>query len=340
MKPFEVQGRAFVVITSINPPTKAVRGFARLAGYNTVVVGDRKTPKDWNCAETTFIPREEQTEGKLAQYLPENQYCRKMYGYLHAIHHGAEIIVDTDDDNIPYDTFPKARSGSYDPHLWEGTWDLVDGGLGFVNVYQYYTKNKIWPRGLPLSLIRENFQLDQKVQKKSSRVGIWQGLADLDPDVDAIYRLVSNEECRFEQRDPIVLSEGSISPFNSQNTVFAKELFPLLYLPVTVTFRFTDILRGLVAQPLMWLEGYTLGFTEATVYQERNPHNFMTDFRDEIDVYLNCEKVVEVASKVSKSNNTLQDNLYNVYSALAKEGIVQASELDALGGWLSDIEQR
>ena len=77
------------------------------------------------------------------QYLPENHYCRKMYGYLHAIHHGAEIIVDTDDDNIPYDTFPRTRADSYDPHLWEDTWDLVDGGLGFVNVYQYYTKNKI-----------------------------------------------------------------------------------------------------------------------------------------------------------------------------------------------------
>ena len=59
----------------------------------------------------------------------------------------------------------------------------------------------------------------------------------------------------------MVLGTGTMSPFNTQNTLIRKELFALLYLPTYVTFRFTDILRGLVAQPIMWAAGYALGFT-------------------------------------------------------------------------------
>ena len=38
------------------------------------------------------------------------------------------------------------------------------------------------------------------------------------------------------------------SPFNSQNTIWFKEIFPLLYLPVSCSMRATDIIRGLVAR--------------------------------------------------------------------------------------------
>ena len=39
----------------------------------------------------------------------------------------------------------------------------------------------------------------------------------------------------------------SFSPFNSQNTIWFKAIFPLLYLPVTCNMRCTDIWRGLIA---------------------------------------------------------------------------------------------
>ena len=73
--------------------------------------------------------------------------------------------------------------------------------------------------------------------------------------------------------------------------LFRKEFFPLLYLPSFVTFRFTDILRGFVAQPILWKAGFNLGFTEATVFQERNAHNYVRDFESEIPMYLHTEKI-------------------------------------------------
>lgn len=322
----------FIVITSIFQPSEAIFEFAKRSNYKLLVVGDKKTPADWHYKNVHFISVEDQFKlnYKLPDVLPYNHYCRKMIGYLYAIQNGAECIVDTDDDNIP-----KADWQFPD---FDGNFDCIDETGGFINVYQLYTKEKIWPRGLPLNLINKQFDLNEKLRTKECNVGIWQGLADEDPDVDAIYRLVSDTPVYFEDRPPVVLAQGTLSPFNSQNTLFKKELFPLLYLPTYVTFRFTDILRGFVAQPIMWLYNYQLGFTNATVIQRRNPHDYMKDFISEIPMYEHCETVIEtVTNSISKSNN-ISDNLFNAYSALLKKSIVCDQELATLEAWLKDLE--
>jgi hypothetical protein len=320
-----------VVITSIFEPSEAVRAYAELSGVRLIVVGDKKTPENWSCKGAQYISVEQQKSlnSDLVKTLPFNHYSRKMIGYLVAAQNGADIIIDTDDDN-----FPKSNWGF--PNF-SGNNDTVDMGGGFVNIYQWFTQDYIWPRGLPLDLIKTSFDLRGNCSSQECNVGVWQGLADEDPDVDAIYRLYSDQPCYFDEKDPVVLSPGTVCPFNSQNTAFRKELFPLLYLPAYVTFRFTDILRGLVAQPIMWLHGYTLGFTNATVLQERNPHDLMKDFASEIPMYLNCREVIEIVSKSISAADSLETNLSNAYAGLAAKGIVTDDEMRTLGAWLTDL---
>lgn len=323
----------FVIITSIFPPTTAVTRFAQQKDWQLIVAGDKKTPADWQCEGVTFLSASEQAQSgyHVADALPWNHYCRKVIAYVHAIKMGAEVIVDTDDDNIPKENW--AVPDFNGPHL------TTKPELGFVNIYKSFTDMHIWPRGFPLNHITEQKAIlrDDELSREAIRVGIWQGLADGDPDVDAIYRLTSDEPCLFKEREPIVLARGTLCPYNSQNTAYRKELFPLLYLPSYVTFRFTDILRGLVAQPIMWLMGYHLGFSNATVFQERNPHNYLTDFESEIPCYLYPERVVEIVSGSIKSSNSLPDNLYAAYEALHGQQIVASEELIALSAWLKDI---
>ncbi|MDX9749428.1 MAG: STELLO glycosyltransferase family protein, partial [Paludibacter sp.] len=166
---------------------------------------------------------------------------------------------------------------------------------------------------------------------------VWQGLADEDPDVDAVYRLTSDVPCYFNEKGPVVLGKGTITPFNTQNTMIRKELFPLMYLPTYVTFRFTDILRGLVAQPIMWLSGYQLGFVDATVVQKRNPHDYMKDFLSELPMYEHGEKVIELVSSNISGDASIENNLYNAYHALHRNGIVIDKELQTLEAWLKDL---
>ncbi|MEJ8756646.1 STELLO glycosyltransferase family protein [Pontibacter sp. H259] len=322
-----------IIITSIFHPTKAVKAFSDLPDFQLVVIGDKKSPQDWHQDKVQYLSIEEQEALKyeVISLLPYNHYCRKIIGYLYAIQKGAAIIIDTDDDNIP-----KSKWGF---PLFEDHFNITNQDVGFINVYKYFTDKHIWPRGFPLnkiqdqnSIIEESSLISEKV-----KVGIWQGLADSDPDVDAIYRLTSNEECYFDTKEPVVLAKGSICPFNSQNTAFVKELFPLLYLPSFVTFRFTDILRGLIAQPIMWLYDYHLGFSNATVIQERNPHDFLKDFESEIPCYLFPERIVDLVSANIDKRNSLEGNLFNSYKALVANKLVPDKELDLLKLWLKDL---
>jgi hypothetical protein len=322
-----------IVITSIFNPTEAVISFSKMNDYQLIVVGDRKTPAGWTCENVDYlsIDKQEKLNFEIAGLLPYNHYCRKMLGYLKAIQSGAEFIIDTDDDNIPKDNwgFPS----------FADEFSCISSGKGFVNIYQVYTSQRIWPRGLPLRLINTEFNLESSTEIKDCKIGIWQGLADEDPDVDAIYRLTSDEPCYFNESDPVVLGKGTVSPFNTQNTIIRKELFSLLYLPTYVTFRFTDILRGLVAQPIMWLYDYQLGFTKATVVQKRNPHDYMKDFISEIPMFEQGEKVIGLVSNAIDASDTIEVNLYNAYKSLLTEDIICEKEMETLEAWLADIKK-
>jgi hypothetical protein len=321
-----------IVITSIFNPTKAVKLFSKKENYQVIVVGDKKTPVKWNCKGVDYLSMSLQKtmDFELASILPYNHYCRKMLGYLKAIQNGAEYIVDTDDDNIP-----KKNWGFPD---FKNKYDYISNKEGFINIYELFTDKKIWPRGLPLNLISKKFDLEEGLEIKECKVGVWQGLADEDPDVDAVYRLTSNNPCFFNKRSPVVLGDKVISPFNTQNTIIRKELFALMYLPTYVTFRFTDILRGLVAQPIMWLYGYHLGFTHATVIQKRNPHDHMKDFLSEIPMYSHGQKIVDIVIDCISRTESIETNLYNAYSALYKHKIVSKEELRILKIWIKDLK--
>lgn len=325
--------KSAIVITTINEPTEAVRRFALLDRYQVFVVGDRKTPDIWRLDGVQFYSFEEQLvdDYLLSAILPVNHYSRKMLGYLKAAEWGAENIIDTDDDNLPYAdwSFPNQA----------GLFEHLPATDGFVNIYKWFTGKKIWPRGLPLHFASASRSMLDGLKLKEARIGVWQGLADGDPDVDAIYRLTINEPCYFDKREPIVLQEGTVCPFNSQNTLFVRELFPLLYLPAHVTFRFTDILRGLVAQPIMWLYGYKLGFVSSTVEQLRNPHDYMKDFESEFPMYLHCEKIPGIIANAVSPKDTIADNLLNAYISLINNGIVPMEELKILRAWITDIEK-
>jgi hypothetical protein len=325
--------RNFIIITSIFHPTEAVRSYSNLKNFKTIVIGDKKSPEIFYDSMVIYLSVEDQKDlsFNLQSLLPYNHYCRKNLGYIYAIKNGAELIIDTDDDNIPYPgwNFP----------AFSGKFDCIPADMGFVNIYHFFTDKEIWPRGFPLNKIlsQKNIQNEISLSSEDSNIGIWQGLADNDPDVDAVYRLIFDTPLIFNKRTPINLKKGTVAPFNSQNTAFRRELFPLLYLPSTVTFRFTDILRGLVAQPIMWLYNYTLGFTRATVTQFRNPHDYMKDFESEIPCFMQSERIIEIVSRKINISYSITENLFLSYESLCRHGIVKEEELAGVEAWIKDI---
>ncbi len=319
----------FIVITSIFEPSEAVRRFACVDGWQLVVVADKKTPPDWCHENAVFLSVPDQLEMgyPLVKNLSWNHYARKMLGYLYAMQQGAEMIADEDDDNLPLPRWGKVAL--------DGVLDTLTQP-GFVNIYRFFTDEFIWPRGFPMDELQA--PVPTGMVRKRSRVGIWQFLADEDPDVDAVYRMLFNKPVTFRDREPIVLDEGVYCPFNSQNTLILKDAFAALYLPAFVTFRFTDILRGVVAQPLLWAAGLRLGFGPATAVQLRNPHDYLKDFESEIPAYLQSRKAAYLAADAVRADRPMTENLLAVYESLAEHGIVPRQEVELCQAWVDSLK--
>ncbi len=122
------------------------------------------------------------------------------------------------------------------------------------------------------------------------------------------------------------LGKGAWCPFNSQNTAFWRDAFPLLYLPAYCSFRMTDIWRSFVAQRIAWENGWSILFHEPTVYQFRNDHSLMRDFADEVPGYLHNRKIGDTLAALSLRPGVEQlgANLLACYEELVRVGVMEA----------------
>lgn len=318
----------YLIMTSINGPTSAVEKYAAMKDCRVVMIGDKKTPENWKCNNVIYISPDQQEKlpYSIIKNLPWNIPARINIGYLYAMESGAEIITQSDDDNIPNEHW-----GIPDLNVNVSTIDAND----FINVYKYFTTSFVWPRGFPLDKILKHKNVNE--QREPSQVRVWQHLANRDTDVDAIYRLTNNEFIYFSQRSPIALKEGTVCPFNCQSTTFYKEAFLLLYLPSFISPRASDIVRGLIAQPLLWSLGLNLGFTSPTVTQERNPHNYLDDFREELLIYLESENIFNIAKNAIRLEASLPQNFFAVYQGLVDAKLVPPEELQLVEAWIDDF---
>lgn len=325
----------FIVITTINKPTEAISKFAQWKSWNVVVIGDRKSPTDWKCEGVTYLNLEDQYShsslNSLAKAIPENTYVRKMVGYAYAIQNGATAIFETDDDNIPYDD---AES------VLEETLKLKNNSLNerlsseaeWLNIYQRFSDQKCWPRGFPIEFVRHPGVVGQA----GHDIKPWkvtQFLADGDPDVDAIYRMLVPENVCFARNRTYLLDEGTFCPFNSQATLWLPEAFPFLFLPVGVSDRVADILRGYIALACLWKINGTLAYSSPIVFQERNVHNLLNDFSEEVPLYLNADKWSRLLRDITGS--MASDYYRSALNLLCKENVLPEKCADLYMHFLS-----
>jgi hypothetical protein len=208
---------------------------------------------------------------------------------------------------------------------------------GWVNVYKYFSKNHIWPRGFVLDKIMDKVPALEPAD--NFICPIQQGLADENPDIDAIYRLTLPLPVKFDKHENVALGLDTWCPFNSQNTTWFKEAFPLLYLPSYCSFRMTDIWRSFIAQRIAWTCGWHVLFHNSTVWQERNDHNLMIDFNDEISGYLNNGRIASELQNLNLKTgiDNITDNLIECYQLLIKMNLVDKSELKLVKLWVEAI---
>lgn len=334
------------IVTTINSPTEQLKKLANLTTINngvTIVIGDTKTVKDWQLAGTEYFSIDQQKRSKIfnefAKLLPENHYCRKNLGYLYGMQKKPQWIYESDDDNLVLGNNLKV------PSLIVNDSDLIIFNQDWVNIFDFIkisnsdnSSNIIWPRGFPLELIKK------QVQKKADISGlphrkiltpIANGIVNGDPDVDAIYRLTNPLPISFHNLDRDLIFFGKTwSPFNSQNTWWHESTYLLMYLPVTTTFRVTDILRSYVAQVIIDSLSMGIRFYGPSAFQERNFHKLIMDFEEEIPLYLNSIAMLETIKKSIRNADNIFEAFYAAYVSLQHNNFVKPSEMRVVESWI------
>ena len=142
--------KKYIVCTSINKPTLAVKKFDSMKDWNLVIVGDKKTPKNYKLKNGIYLSpkKQEKIDKKLSDLIGWNCIQRRNFGILYAWKNGADIVAVVDDDNIPYKNwgqkllinnkiktnFYKAKALAFDP----------------ISVTNH--KN-LWHRGFPIQIL-------------------------------------------------------------------------------------------------------------------------------------------------------------------------------------------
>jgi hypothetical protein len=172
---------------------------------------------------------------------------------------------------------------------------------------------------------------------------IQQGVVDLDPDVDALFRMLhptSVGQVRFRtDLPPASIHRGSFVPFNSQNTLWTSKAFWGLLLPVTTTMRVTDIWRSYWVQRVLWDMGEELLFVPPTADQVRNPHDFYKDFLEEQDLYLQVDRFMGVLQTWSSTHPELSERIHNLTGTLTQARFWGERDGQLAQAWIEDLHR-
>lgn len=286
--------KKFIVTTTINPPTEAIKKFSAMKDWTLIIVADKKTPNfysydfDIEFDESVYLDCEiqEQLYPRLSKLLGWNTISRRNLGLLFAYQNGAEIVASIDDDNIPLpgwgENLAIEKKVSVDFYECEAAVAAVFDPLSVT------AHHHLWHRGFPIEIVREQLR-----NTKLSGTTIFKPLvqADLwntDPDVDAICRMLYNEPIEFQITN--FYKANRVSPFNMQNTFVTREALKYFF-SIPFIGRMDDIWCS------YWLQANCPGcvvYAPASVnhVQKRSWESIMKDLSDEILGYRHSLELV------------------------------------------------
>ena len=286
----------YIATTTINKPTKALKLFAKNKNCKLIVALDKKS-KDFKLSNAVVLSTKYQEKKwpKLSKLVGWNCIQRRNFAILEAYERGAEVIALIDDDNIPYKNWFKNIYLNQRFKCREiKTNKIIFDPVGYTN------HSNLWHRGMPLELVNDRkYKVGKKIFfKPDIQANFWNG----DPDIDAVCRMLIKPECKFKKNTFPFFSK-KISPFNSQNTLLSRKVIKDYFLYPHIG-RMDDIWASFYVTS----KNYKVVYNEPTVYQQRNVHNLIKDFKDEYIGYTNSLNLVKSLYKSSE----------NIYAFLPK----------------------
>tara|TARA_B100001057_G_scaffold494053_1_gene589816 strand:- start:239 stop:1162 length:924 start_codon:yes stop_codon:yes gene_type:complete len=274
--------KKYIVCTSINKPTVAVKKFDQMKDWNLVIVGDKKTPKNYKLKNGIYLSpkKQEKIDKKLSDLIGWNCIQRRNFGILYAWKKGADIVAVVDDDNIPFKNWGKNLliNNKIKTNFYKTK------ALAFDPISATNHKN-LWHRGFPIQILdqRKNIKKQKKIIKPDIQADFWNG----DPDIDAICRMEHHPNCKFKDKY-FPLASNKVSPFNSQNTFISKKVLPHYFL-----FPHIGRMDDIWASFYVISKGFKVVYNKASVFQKRNQHDLTKDMLKEFIGYENNLRLIK-----------------------------------------------
>ena len=278
--------KKFIVCTSINKPTLAVKKFDAMKDWELVIVGDKKTPKNYKLKNGIYLSpkKQENIDKKLSDLIGWNCIQRRNFGILYAWKNGADIVAVVDDDNIPYKNWGKKLL--IDKKTKTNFYNTKSVAFDPISVTNH--KN-LWHRGFPIQILdkRNNVKKQTKIIIPDIQADFWNG----DPDIDAICRMEHHPICKFKDKY-FPLASNKVSPFNSQNTFISKKVLPYYFL-----FPHIGRMDDIWASFYVLSKGFKVIYNKASVFQKRNVHDLTKDMLKEFIGYENNLNLIKDLKK-------------------------------------------
>ena len=308
--------KKYIVTTSIFSPSKATIAFAEKKDWKLIVVGDKKTPhKEYEKINCIYLAPSDQEKihKELSDTIGWNCIQRRIFGFIVAYNKGAEVMASVDDDNIPYDNW--GEDLLIGQNITVNMWHAENGYFDPLSVTN---RNDLWHRGYPLSLVPSKNNI-RYMGKENRKVLIQAGLWDGDPDIDAVCRITKKPCVKFNIEEPFASKQ--LSPFNCQNTFIHRDVIPY-YMMCPNIGRMDDIWAS---YKVLKKFPNSLIYTKASVFQERNQHDYIKDMELEMLGYKHTLNFIEGNYSLPKN----AQKAYNLYRKYFQQKLINTNKLCA-----------
>ncbi len=292
------------------------------------IAGDKKSPpfdsSKFLC-DVEYIPAQAQGRYASSEAIGWNKPARRNIALLRAIETDPDFILTIDDDNIPskdyFDLWYKVITSpakkqvvptkKVEPAHWHNYLAATDAEI------------ELYTRGFPIPFRYKNSTKVKKLLRPVSaqKIGVFQGISLGDPDIDAKTRIVYPKSMPLKEvYEKNYVLQNVWSPYNSQNTMFAKKLFPLAFMWSTAG-RSEDIYASYVWQKFLFNNGMYAHVGDAVNFQDRGKRNDLRDLNLETETYLRSHEVWEEINKIGEKDPLLfiQALIHSHHDIIARE---------------------
>ncbi|MEK7464444.1 MAG: hypothetical protein AAB617_01560 [Patescibacteria group bacterium] len=296
-----------IVSTTINGeegylPYDSLAAKSKFSEVVFVIAGDTTSKpfddKKFKC-KIEYLSPKNQERFEISSLIGWKSQRRRNAAFLRALELNPDFILTIDDDNIP------------DPDYFESWHNVLTRPVNQVvevtkevvpAPWHNYLKTapapiEMYPRGFPMPFLWQDATEVRAIKDaiQPQEIGLFQGISLGDPDIDARTRLVYPKRLPLESiREKNYCLKNVWSPYNTQNTVYAKFIFPLA-LMWPFAERMDDIFHSFVFQKVLFNNDMYVHVGDAVNRQDRGVWGarnvYKNDFLTEIEGYMHGHEV-------------------------------------------------